>query len=76
MIIPTYQVVCDVCKTPKQKVNHWWVIDIIIEEGDGFISKSFHVLPYREGFPEAPGNFHLCGQACTIKKLSEFMGAK
>jgi hypothetical protein len=62
-------IACDVCGTEKQPSNHWWYADI----GDTyFFLYSWHA----EAENRERSYVHLCGQACAIRKLNEFMAAE
>ena len=63
------QYVCDVCGAVKGETNHWYQIRRL---------EALHL--YRWDFggecrEELSGErLHLCGQACVIRKITEFMG--
>jgi hypothetical protein len=72
------QIVCDVCGTPKQPSNHWWFAEVTTV--DNGIYSGFSVYPWStEAERKGPRRaclsqyIHLCGQACAIRKLNEFM---
>lgn len=78
MRIETYK--CDACGAEKRDSNHWWSLYRADHE------KRIVVVPLDAEFPHRPGQticcressmvykrFHLCGEACVTKKLSEFM---
>jgi hypothetical protein len=56
---------CDVCGATKGEANHWWVIAITQHE--------FYLYGWHKN---TRPDFHVCGQACASKKLSEFMAGE
>lgn len=61
---------CDVCRKPRSEdANHWWLITH---------GKTMIILqPWTGATPEAieQADFHLCGEADLIKKVSELCEA-
>lgn len=61
------QYTCDVCGTPRQKSNHWYIVDdswpVIIT-----------VRPWNDSIAGG-SSLHLCGEVCVMKKLSATVGA-
>lgn len=61
---------CDGCGATKGETNHWWKLGLVA--GVRLI-----VLAWEEHYG-GEGDFHLeyhlCGHACVLKKVSEFMG--
>jgi hypothetical protein len=56
---------CDVCGAEKKEANHWWMAQIS--------SRQFLLWPWDTGARDK-GILHLCGEACVLKRLSEFLG--
>jgi hypothetical protein len=65
-------IACDVCGVVKQPSNHWWYVDIQVislNDGDYFTMRSWDDLAEDRSKPFK----HICGQACAIRLLNEFM---
>ncbi len=60
--------VCDVCGAVKGTTNHWWKVEI--ESNNTLIMSQWTMMGDR------PKVSHICGEACALKKVSEFMGRK
>ncbi len=58
---------CDVCGAVKGTTNHWWRVYV-----DGV---ALSVIGW-DARAEWDKEFHICGEACALKKVSEFMGRK
>lgn len=61
------QYTCDVCGTEKKAANHWWKIRMWRDE--------IRMVPWERSNATSRDEieFHLCGQACVITKVNEFM---
>jgi hypothetical protein len=64
------QYTCDVCGTEKKETNHWW---LFVVNDDGFQLAPWGTPWYQTRQRPQATIQHLCGQACAIRKLSEFM---
>ncbi len=65
------QYACDVCGVEKQDSNHWWQISIF-KHGGG----PLQLFPWKDRISpdsSAWASFHLCGHACVLRKVDEFM---
>ncbi len=60
---------CDVCGAVKGEANHWYKMRVL---------DALHIYRWDfggEGGSDLSGQrLHLCGQACVLKKVNEFMG--
>jgi len=61
------KIVCDVCGAEKKETNHWFTVNLTLWGGIRFDRWNY----------ENPGNnlsadFHLCGEQCCQKKLSDW----
>jgi len=61
------KIVCDVCGTEKKETNHWFRADITLY-GD----LKFSRWNYDDPWINLGSTFHLCGEQCCQKKLSEW----
>jgi hypothetical protein len=73
MRIETYR--CDVCGVEKREANHWWWL----AWNEGYkrallLSAAVRAQRFSEDDSIAYVRFDLCGEACVVKKLAEFMG--
>jgi hypothetical protein len=64
------KVICDVCAAEKGSENHWWIVFISNSETQPVL----RILPLDEAQICAK-DFVACGEACALKKVSEWMGA-
>lgn len=65
---------CNVCGAIKQEANHWFYAETQPDSPDE-VNAFITIHPW--DYPaEEPGKIHLCGRACVIAKVSEFMGGK
>lgn len=58
---------CDVCKKQKGEANHWF----LAAGGVGI-----QIMPWDKGLAKEPKVFHLCGEECVQRKVSEFLSAR
>jgi hypothetical protein len=61
-------IVCDGCGKVKGETNHWYMVSNIDDE--------FVLTRWIEADQDSYSVSHLCGQACVISKLSEWMNPK
>jgi hypothetical protein len=84
-------IACDVCGVIKQPSNDWWYAEIrpnerfaeyeskINKRDKAPESQNFFLIRPWDDFAEqdkAKPYTHLCGQACAIRKLNEYMTGK
>ncbi len=58
---------CDACGAQKHNANHWfrmWINGTCLT-----------ITAWDDGEDDGAPHLHLCGAACVIKKVSEFVGA-
>jgi len=74
MKIDTYK--CDVCGKQKGDVNHWWVLWTRGKNPTFQIALELRTWNEEslKGAVWADKHFHLCGQECVLKQVTEFMG--
>lgn len=72
--------ICEVCKSEKRETNHWWTIEEKVIDGKG--STGLRISDWGEGLnPRASirsgriKKWIVCGQACALKKISEWMAS-
>lgn len=53
---------CDVCGAERHEANHWF--------GIGQAGDILHISPFITGRSAC---WHVCGEACVMKKVSEFL---
>jgi hypothetical protein len=64
---------CDLCGAEQATTNHWFAAVLIDAPRRIFIGP----LGSEDSIlGENKRVFHLCGEACATKKVSEFLGAK
>jgi hypothetical protein len=67
-------IVCDACGVVKRPSNHWWYA-LIEPNVSGGPDPLFHLRPWNELAEDRAKPYkHICGQACAIRLLNEFMG--
>ena len=67
-----YQFQCDMCGALKKDSNHWYVANILRSVGG--TAHSFIVGEWDSG--ESGTEMHLCGRACVLRKMEEWMGGE
>jgi len=60
---------CDQCGAEQAQTNHWFVAYI---EGQRLTLQPLHG---NEAGRAGAKRFDLCGEACVVRKVSEFLGA-
>lgn len=70
MFLPN-PIACDVCKTIKQPSNHWFYS--ITNRGNAFALWPWDDFADNPSPEDRHAVIHLCGQACAVKKLAEWM---
>ena len=60
---------CDVCQKVRGEANHWFLARISAKW-------SLIVSPWAEPLMREEGAMHLCGEACVLRRVSEFLSAK
>lgn len=74
MFLPN-PIACDVCKTVKQPSNHWFYVRLSVKTPETM--PGFHIWPWDVEAEISTKNYiHLCGQACAVKKLAEWMNGQ
>ena len=77
-------VTCDHCGAEKRDTNYWWRVRQIraptTTTGPMFQIRAWGWLNETTAMTEiirtaAEPEMHLCGEACVVAKISEFMGA-
>lgn len=70
--------ICEVCKAEKRETNHWWTIEERVIDGKG--ATGLRITDWGRGanprISSRAGRFNkwiVCGQACALKKISEWM---
>ena len=58
-------ITCDICGTPKQQTNHWF---IVCEE-----SGELRIRGWNPRYLKSPETKHLCGETCAHKLISHFL---
>ena len=68
---------CDVCKTDKKEVNHWFILytgapdnRTLVDGTEYFVS----ICKWDDTEASRPGRIHICGHACLMKKISLLAG--
>lgn len=61
------RILCDVCRVEKKETNHWFRAEKTISGGITFLKWN-----YDDPIRNLSSDFHLCGEQCCQKKLSEF----
>lgn len=57
---------CDNCGAVKKETNHWFV---------GSVNGSFDITPWNDTDANSyQGILHLCGDACVLARVQEFLG--
>lgn len=65
-------IACDVCGDLKQPSNNWYFAEIVMPTENK--PPVFTLRPWNPLAEDRTKPYiHLCGQACAIKKLDEFM---
>jgi hypothetical protein len=68
-------IACDVCGVVKQPSNHWYYAEIRLDSPQED-NPCFQFWPWDYPAEDRDKGFvHLCGHACAIRKLNEFMGS-
>lgn len=68
MKVDTFQ--CDVCKTQKGALNHWFKFRSYLDEGNG---AEFIVTDWKQQGIDYPNTKHLCSDACVIKTVQGWL---
>lgn len=62
-------IICDSCGVVKKETNHWFTMEM----GQALVIRPSHM-------PVTPGTdrtiLDICGSACVIKKVSEYLASK
>ena len=64
---------CDGCGAVKGENNHWWKIAINNEYHYHYDALGIY---HADDLKGAAPYLDMCGEACVIKKVSEFLGQK
>lgn len=66
-------IACDVCGAVKQPSNHWYYAEIR-PDTPAEVNAGFSIWPWDYPAEDRSMEYvHLCGQACAIRKLAEFL---
>lgn len=58
-------ITCDICGTPKQQTNHWFIA--CKESGE------LRISGWNPCYLKSPETKHLCGETCAHKLISHFL---
>jgi hypothetical protein len=61
--------ICDLCGQEQRQDNHWFESKVI---GEALILAPMGKMPWQDAGTAVQ---HLCGEGCTMRRLSEFLGA-
>ncbi len=63
---------CDVCKKQRGETNHWFLIQFHVRDE---YEASIQIFAWDDQLAEED-LFHLCGEGCVQRKVSEFIAKK
>ncbi len=65
---------CEVCKKQRGETNHWFLIEFQGESGGH--KGSIRIFAWDDRSAAEDDVFHLCGEGCVQRKVSEFVAKK
>ncbi len=64
---------CDVCKKQRGETNHWFLVEF--QNVSGERGASIRIFAWNDQSAD-DDVFHLCGEGCVQRKVSEFIAKK